>query len=254
MEPGSEHCSDPLLRRCSDPMNKTAQIVGCWCGFGFVFLFFFACWPMAHFLPPPPPTLTGAELLARYADNIGMIRASMPVGMIAGILVVPFSTTMAIQLARLEGKVPFWAITCVGAGAANAVAFYLPFFLFATAYYRLDRSPELIQLISDMTWIEFVTVWPPVVVQILCVGIVGLGYKGPLTIIPRWFAFASLWIALLIAPAGLVVFFKTGPFAWNGIISFWIPAVAFGSYWVALSWMMRRAVLDHEAEFLRASA
>ena len=229
-------------------MNKTAQMVGVWCGLGFVFFFFFACWPMSHFLPPPSPLLTGEELLAKYSDNIFMIRASMPVGMIAGVLVIPFSTTMAIQLARLEGRIPFWAITCIGAGAANAVAFYLPFFIFAAGYYRLDRSPELVQLLSDLAWIEFVTVWPPVVMQMVCVAIVGLTCKGPLQIIPRWFAFLSLWMACGILPAGLVQFFKIGPFAWNGIIGFWIPAVCFGAYFVVLTWMMRRAVLNHAEE------
>lgn len=233
-------------------MNKTAQMIGVWCGVGFVVLFFVASWPMSHFMPPPSPLLSGEELLAKYSDNIFMVRASMPVGLIAGMLVVPFSTVLAIQLARLEGRIPFWAITCVGAGAANAVAFYLPFFLFATAYYRLDRSPELVQLISDLTWIEFVTVWPPVVMQILCVAFVGLSYKGPLQIIPRWFAFLSLWMAFLIMPAGLVVFVHDGPFAWNGIISFWIPAASFGTYFLLLAWMMRRAVLNHADEVEKA--
>jgi hypothetical protein len=230
-------------------MNKSAQMVGVWCGLGFVLLFFFACWPMAHFMPPPSPLLTGDELLAKYSDNIFMIRASMPAGMIAGVLVIPFTATMAIQLARLEGRMPVWAITCVGAGAANAVAFYLPFFIFATAYYRLDRSPELIQLMSDLAWIEFLTVWPPVVMQMLCVAIVGLTYKGPLTIIPRWFSFLSLWMAFGILPAGFVQFFKTGPFAWNGIIGFWLPAFCFGGYFLLLAWIMRRAVLNHAEEY-----
>lgn len=232
-------------------MSTRAQLVGVWCGLAFVFLFFFACWPMAEFLPPPSPLLSGEELLAKYADNIFMIRASMPVGMIAGVLVIPFSTTMALQLARMEGRVPFWAITCFGAGAANAVAFYLPFFIFATAYYRLDRSPELIQLMSDLAWIEFVTVWPPVVMQMLCVAFVGLSYQGPLQIVPRWLAYLSLWMALGIAPAGLVQFFKTGPFAWNGLISFWLPAFCFAMYFLVLVWAMRRAVLNQAEEAAR---
>lgn len=229
-------------------MNKTAQLVGVWCGVGFVLAFFFACWPMSHFMPPPSPLLSGEELIAKYSDNIFMIRLAMPVGMIAGVLVIPFSATIAVQLARLEGRVPIWAITCVGAGAANAVAFYLPFFIFATAYYRLDRTPELIQLMSDLAWIEFVTVWPPVVMQMLCIAIVGLTYKGPLQIIPRWFAFLSLWMAGGVLPAGFVQFFKAGPFAWNGVIGFWLPAFCFGAYWLLLSAMMYRAVQQHASE------
>lgn len=234
------------------PMSKTAQMVGVWCGLGFVFWFFFASWPMAQFIPPPSPTLTGEQLLAKYADNIWMVRAAMPVGLIAGMLVVPFSVTMAIQIARLEGRIPFWAITCVAAGACNAVAFYLPFIFFSAAYYRLDRAPELVQLISDMAWLEYLMVWPPIIMQILCVAIVGLSYKGPLQILPRWFCWLSIWVSLLIAPAGLVIFFQTGPFAWNGLISWWIPAGTFAGYWLILTWIMRNAVLQHAAEAAEA--
>lgn len=236
------------IAHTTNPVNKTPQLIGVWSGLAFVFLFFLASWPMAQFIPPPSPMLSGEELLAKYADNIWMVRASMPVGLLAGMFIVPFTATMAIQIARLEGRVPFWAITCVGAGAANAVAFYLPFVFFSAGYYRLDRDPELVRLISDMAWLEYLMVWPPIVMQILCVAFAGLTYKGPLRIFPRWFCFLSLWVSLLIAPAGLVVFFTSGPFAWNGIISWWIPCLSFASYWLVLVWIMRRAVIDHAKE------
>lgn len=228
-------------------VSPKAQMLGVWCGLGFVFWFFFASWPMAQFIPPPSPTLSGEELLARYAGNIWMVKAAMPVGLIAGMLVVPFTVTMSIQLARLEGPIPFGAITNLLAGACNAVAFYLPFIFFSAAYYRADRAPDLVLLLSDMAWLEYLMVWPPIIMQILCVAIVGLSYKGPLDILPRWFCWLSIWVSLLIVPASLVIFVYDGPFAWNGLISWWIPAGSFAAYWVLLSWMMRRAVLDHAA-------
>lgn len=229
-------------------ISKRGQMIGVWCGYGFVLLFFIASWPIAEFIPPPSPLLSGEQLLSKYADNITMVRLAMPLGLIAGMLVVPFSITMAIQLARLEGRIPFWGFTCASAGACNAVAFYLPFIFFSAGYYRMDRAPDLVLLISDMAWLEYLMVWPPIIMQILCVAIVGLSYKGPLTILPRWFCWLSIWISLLIMPAGLVIFFKSGPFAWNGVISWWIPASSFGLYWLLLSWMMGRAVQNHEHE------
>lgn len=36
----------------------------------------------------------------------------------------------------------------------------------------------------------------------------------------RWVGYLNIWAALLLAPAVLIYFFKTGPFAWNGILVF----------------------------------
>ena len=37
---------------------------------------------------------------------------------------------------------------------------------------------------------------------------------------------------LLSVPSALDSFFKTGPFAWNGLLVFWVPAAAF-CVWMA---------------------
>ena len=51
---------------------------------------------------------------------------------------------------------------------------------------------------------------------------------------------------LLFFPGGLLLFFKTGPFAYHGLFVFWVPMIAFGLWILILSWGARRAVL-HEA-------
>jgi hypothetical protein len=46
-------------------------------------------------------------------------------------------------------------------------------------------------------------------------------------VLPHWLGYLSLWVALLIIPAGLVLFFKQGPFAWTGIIGLYTPLTGF---------------------------
>jgi hypothetical protein len=50
---------------------------------------------------------------------------------------------------------------------------------------------------------------------------------------PRWVGYLNLWIALSGAGGGLAVFFKHGPFAWNGLVGFYIPIAAF-TVWIAV--------------------
>jgi hypothetical protein len=51
----------------------------------------------------------------------------------------------------------------------------------------------------------------------------------------RWVGYAKLMILFL--PGALLPFFHAGPFAWNGIIGFWLVAVAFFG-WIFMMWRM----------------
>lgn len=215
-------------------MNTRYQIWGVWSGVIFFVLFFLACWPLAQFIPPPSPTLSGEELVAKYQDNITLVRMAMPVGLIAAVFAIPWTAVIALQIVRIEGKVPVLGLTSLGAGIANAVAFYLVFVIWAPAFYRMDRSPELIMLINDMAWLEFVMVFPPFALQIVCIALAGFMDKSPKPIFPRWFCFLNLWVALMVVPGGLAIFFKTGPFAWNGLLAFWLPVTVFTIYFSAI--------------------
>jgi hypothetical protein len=229
-------------------MNIGYQRFGVYCGIAFFILFFAACWPLAHFIPPPSPTLTGFELMDLYRDHLFGIRFSIAVGYLSALLIVPWSAVISIQMARIEGPYPMMSIVAFGAGVADAVAFYIPFIFWAAAFYRPERAPELVQLLNDVTWLEFVMLYAPFVMQTLAIAAVGFSDKGTSPTFPRWFCFLSIWISILILPGGLAVFFKAGPFAWNGILAFWVPVVVFTIYFAVLVPLMLKAIKRQEFE------
>jgi hypothetical protein len=79
-------------------------------------------------------------------------------------------------------------------------------------------------------------------VQALSIAIVGFSDKSATPTFPRWFCFFSIWIAILSIPGGFAVFFQSGPFAWNGIITFWLPIGFFGIYYPTLISLMFKAI------------
>jgi len=62
------------------------------------------------------------------------------------------------------------------------------------------------------------------------------------TLYPRWVAYLNFWCAILIFPAGLIVFFRDGLFAYNGIGAFWIPFAIFFGWMIAMSVLTLQAI------------
>jgi hypothetical protein len=47
---------------------------------------------------------------------------------------------------------------------------------------------------------------------------------------------------VLLLPGFAVGLFKVGPFAWNGVIAFWVPAVVFGIWFNLMIFAMLKAI------------
>jgi hypothetical protein len=76
-------------------------------------------------------------------------------------------------------------------------------------------------------------------------------WTGPATIalmmialvfIARWVAYLNLWVVVLYLPTALDMFFKSGVFAWNGALVFWVPATAFFIWCAAMTFVSLRAI------------
>lgn len=204
--------------------------LGLWgCGIGFGVLFFVGLMPLAHFIPPPSPQLSGAQLMAEFGPHLAWVKFGILVGLLGAALLIPWSAMVSLQIARMEQgrRVPLWALFSFGAGCVNAVAFILPFIFWAGAFYRGDRSPELVQLINDMTWLEFLMFFPAFSMQLFCLAMAGFTQRQGPPVFPRWFLYLNLWMATIGGTGLISIFFFSGPFAWNGLVGFWLPV---GSY------------------------
>jgi hypothetical protein len=64
---------------------------------------------------------------------------------------------------------------------------------------------------------------------------------NPEPLFPRWVAYYNIMSAWLMAPATLIGFFKTGPFAYDGLLSFWLFVIEF------LTWMVVMVIVTLRA-------
>jgi len=230
-------------------MNITSQR---WCAYGgFAFMgLFLAGLLVAGFMPPSPdPGSSAHEMAQFFRDNALRIRVGLSICCIGTGFLAQWAVAISVQLARVEGRrfTPL-AWTQMIIGGLFVLEFLLPFLILQAAAYRPDRSDEAIQSLIDTGWIMFGTGVGPVVLQGIIIGVVILRDQRPNPIFPRWAGYFSIWAVLITATGGLIPFFKTGPFTWQGLLAWWLPLPVFGSWMFVVTWLVLRAIKRQETE------
>jgi hypothetical protein len=210
--------------------------------FGYLFIaLFFAALLIAHWIPPMAPSWSAERVAAFYTDHANSIRAGLVVMLVGAVTTAPFVAALSSLIRRIDSRLePLAAIQLV-CGAANVAAIFVPVLIFTATAFRPDRSPDITMALNDLAWITLVMNAFPAIGQAIVVGVAILADKRPTPLLPRWSAYLSFWMAFLFLPSMLLTFFKTGPFAWNGILSFWVAASAFGAWFLVMTYLVVRA-------------
>jgi len=223
-------------------MNASSQRLCAWAGPVCILVFFIGFWPVAGFMPPPSPNAGAAEIAAFYRDNTTSIRLGLVLGMFAASLLGPWSAGISVQLKRIEGQHSPLTYTQLVLGAALPLIFIFPMMTWEVAAFRPGRPPDQTLLLNDLAWLPFVGVVFTGVPWALAIALAILKDARPVPIFPRWSGYLTLWVTLIFVPGCLCVFFKTGPFGWNGVLTFWMVILVFALWLLTFSWLMLAAI------------
>ena len=223
-------------------MEARVQRVLIWCGPLMVLVWFATFIFVMGFFPPSPPSATAEEIRALYAAKPNLIKLGLVVVMAASALLVPWAAAISGQLKRIDGAKALAATQFVSCGLLS-LEFITPIGVWMAAAFRFDgRAAEVTEALHDVGWILFVTVIWSLWVQMWCIVVAIFIDRSPNPVLPRWLGYLTAWAAILIAPAGMVLFFKVGPFAWNGIVGIYIPLAAFAIWMGAVSYEVHKAL------------
>ena len=209
-------------------MIPRIHLVGLWSAVAFLVILG-AGLVFAGLIPPPRPTDSAIQIAALYQGNVNGIRFGAILIIIASGLYLPWTVTLSAVVRRMEGESTFLSQCQLIGGVVASLSFFFPAVIFGVAAFRPDRNPDLTLLLNDLGWLLFIVApIPPFIVQFLPFGVAILRDKNAPVVFPRWFGFLTLWYVALFSPPLSGYFFKTGPFAWNGLLSFWVPVGCFG--------------------------
>jgi len=202
-----------------------------------------------RFFPPPPPTLSVSEVVAVYTRNLPMFQTGVVMCLIGSAVLLPWSLVIYAQMTRLERGFPILSILQLLAGALGTVFMWAPPMLWGYAAFTVTRDPEIAMGAHQFGWLMMVVpvvVWP---MQLLPIGVIALtkNEDDRYSAFPRWLGYATILFAIEpLVELGAIVF-KTGPVAWNGLLSWWIPMFMWFPWMLSVTFSILKSIKHQEA-------
>lgn len=228
--------------------NPTSMRLATWSGPLLTVFFFIGLIPLAKFIPPPHPTDSAQEIKAFYLGNVNGIRAGMVFVMIGVGLIATWGVSLTVWTRRSEAGFPILSyiqLTCIAVGTMVGVLIALTWGL--AAYRPDDTSADITRALNDAGWFFFLFDWPPFILWFVAFALGIFWDKSENPPFPRWAAYLTLWVACLTVPAGVMIFFKSGAFAFNGLIAMYVPLTVFFIWIIVMTALALRAIKHEEA-------
>jgi hypothetical protein len=192
----------------------TVVVAAIWLGCFFLF---------PAFTTPLSPSLSPDEVAAFYRDpeNMNRTRYSMILYNWFGVGLLPLYGVIVVQIKRMNHYSDVLAYGYLSAATSAVGLFMTTNLYFQVAAFRPERDPVVMQLINDMAWLNFTAPVGFLIAQNVCLALAIYLDRQKQRVFPLWVAHFNILIALAVAPAALSAMTLTGPFAWDGIWSFW---------------------------------
>lgn len=231
-------------------VHADAQKFCAWGGPVLVVSMFVGWGLIGKFIPLPSPTDTPQQVVSFFSDDSTRLRIGLLLCLFGSPFLGLWAAAITVHIKRIEGQYSPLAYAQLVLGAAAIVEFTTPLAIWAGVAFRPEVEPLITYRLNDVAWILWLAVGQSFVLQAVVLGVAILKDKRAKPIFPRWLAYFNFWCATLFLPSGLCIFFKTGPFAWNGIITWWLVATSYGLWVCVISAVLHfRVIPDHEAEY-----
>ena len=226
-------------------MNRYLELACAYGGMIFAVLFGIGFLGLAKFVPPLDPAATAEQTAALFRDNVNGIRTGLLVSYIGCVFYLAFGASINAETQRIVG-VPKVLVKLQSAAFSSSVLLVAgPMIVWLTAAFRAEDQPsaELIQALNDFGWISFLFGWVPFVTWYMATGaaiLCSTDTKNP--IYPRWAGYLGVMLGLGQTTASLLIYFKTGPFSWDGLFAWWLPATEFFLWFVVMTILTDKAI------------
>jgi hypothetical protein len=213
-----------------------------WSGYVYIAFLMVGLWALAGFFPSQPPSWNAEQIAAVYRSNVSGIRIGMVLVLFGSMFYIPWTAMLAKLIARVEGRPSILCYCQIMAGTCNTLLTAYPAGWWLIASFRTERDPEIVQLLNDIGWLQFLGVISPYYFVVITIIVAALMDRDEKPLIPRWVGWFNFWFLLTLLPLNIIFLFHSGPFAWNGLFGFYLPFVIFWIWFIVMTTTIRRAL------------
>ena len=241
----------------NDKSARRLHLAVAWTG-PLCLLTFFAGWiVLSHNYPPPDPMFTAQELVDKYyAKYRGGIMLGMSLSACFGMFYLPWTCIVSAQMRKIEfpllyfqlqeeaeraahrkaafemmqrEKVPILALMQLSGGLLTAwILVMCPCIWVWCAESAPYGNPETIRTLHFISWYIFNMTWMITAIQYIAIGVFSLIDKQKPLLFPPWLGYLAIGVSITFIPLTFLPYFKSGPFAINGLWAFHLIVAGFG--------------------------
>ena len=235
--------SPALVRRIAWHWRHDPKIelwIGWWTLVVFYNLYGLLFFVITRTQPPPNPSLPPAAIALWFDDRHHGLLVGFAIVFIIGGATAIMNATLAYTMWRMSVSRAFAYSYLVIYALATLPGMLIMGVVCTVGAMRPDRDPEIISWLYEFAFLSFEGTMGVFLIGSLVWMVAVLLDRN--RVFPKWFAYLSLCNALtevVVAPAWI---FKSGVFAWDGTIAWWINMGVFITYTTGFLTLLRRLI------------
>jgi len=219
-----------------------------WSGPIFLVGFIFFWGVLGSNIPPVSPAWTQSDLAAHYLRNANSLRAGFVVSMTIAVFYMIWSVGIYNVMQRMEdGNHVLSQLELLG-GSLTIIFLTMACSFWLTAAFRPDRDPGILQMLYDVGWLTMDCAFFITTVQMIAMSVLFLSDERDVPLVPKWFCWYAIWVAFIFFTELIMPYFKTGLFAWDGLVNYWVGFLAWFVWIIGQSYYTFAAISRLEQE------
>ena len=224
--------------------DKLELWIGWWTLLVFYNLYGLLFFVVTRTQPPPEPSLDPSEIVQWFgARHDGLLYGYAIVFIVGGATAI-MNAMLAYSIRRMSVSHAFAHSYLLIYALATFPGMLLMGVACTVGAMRPDRDPEVMRWLYDLAFLSFEgTMGVFLIGSLIWMVAVLLDENG---VFPKWFGYLNLCNALtevVVAPAWI---FRSGAFAWDGAIAWWINMAVFVTYTTVFLTLLRRMILRED--------
>ena len=195
------------------------------------------------FLHPMSPTMSADEVAGFYRDEAARIRYSMILFNWFGVGLVPVVVLLALQVRRMAHRTPILSYSLIACAGGPPALFLIANMFWLLGAFRPDRAPELTMLFNDLAWITFSVMVSYLIAQCLLLALAIYWDRNETPVFRPWVAHFNVATAVALMPAAFTALALDGPFAWDGLLSFWLKNIAIATWIIVMGVVLGQTIM-----------